>query len=49
MQLIIITQDQAISTNYFKNRILKEEIESICQLCKQYEEFNLGMPHSGEE
>jgi hypothetical protein len=25
---IVAAQDQAISTNYFKNRILKEEIES---------------------
>jgi hypothetical protein len=31
-------QDQAISTNYFKNNILKEEIESKCELCKQHEE-----------
>ena len=35
--IIIITQDQAISTNYFKNKILKEEIESKCRLCKQHE------------
>jgi hypothetical protein len=34
---IVAAQDQAISTNYFKNRILKEEIESKCRLCKQYE------------
>ena len=31
-------QDQAISTNYFKNKILEKEIESKCQLCKQHEE-----------
>ena len=31
-------QDQAISTNYFKNKILKEEIESKFQLCKQHVE-----------
>ena len=31
-------QDQAISTNYFKNKILKQEIESKCRLCKQHEE-----------
>ena len=31
-------QEQAISTNYFKNKILKEETESKCRLCKQYEE-----------
>jgi hypothetical protein len=36
--IIIITQDQAISTNYFKRKILKEEIESRCRLCKEYEE-----------
>jgi hypothetical protein len=35
---ILAAQDQAISTNYFKNKILKEEIESKCQLCKQHEE-----------
>jgi hypothetical protein len=28
----------AISTNYFKNKILKEETESKCRLCKQHEE-----------
>ena len=31
-------QDQAISTNYFKNKILKQEIESKFQLYKQHEE-----------
>jgi len=35
---IVAAQDHAISTNYFKNKILKEEIESKCQLCKQHEE-----------
>ena len=35
---IAAAQDQAISTNYFKNKILKEEFESKCRLCKQYEE-----------
>ena len=35
---IVAAQDQAISTNYFKNKILKEEIESKCRLCKQHEE-----------
>jgi hypothetical protein len=34
----VAAQDQAIGTNYFKNKILKEEIESKCQLCKQHEE-----------
>ena len=31
---IVAAQDQAISTNYFKNNILKEVTESKCQLCK---------------
>ena len=35
---IVAAQDQAISTNYFKIKILKEEINSKCQLCKQHEE-----------
>jgi len=35
---IVVAQDQAISTNYFKNKILKEEIEKKCRLCKQHEE-----------
>ena len=34
---IVAAQDQAISTNYFKNKILKQEIESKCRLCKQNE------------
>jgi len=47
---IVAAQDKAISKNYFKNKVLKEEIESKCRLCKQYEEtLNLGMPHFGEE
>ena len=35
---IVAAQDQAISTNYFKNKILKKETESKCRLCKQPEE-----------
>ena len=35
---IVADQDQTISTNVFKNKILKEEIESKCKLCKQHEE-----------
>ena len=35
---IVAAQDQAISSNYFKNKILMEETESKCQLCKQHEE-----------
>ena len=31
---IVAAQDQAISTNYFKNKILKEEIESKCRYVK---------------
>jgi len=38
--------DQAISTDYFKNKIFKEETDSKCWLCKPYEEtidhLNLG-------
>ena len=32
--IILAAQDQAISTNYFNNKILKEETESKCRLCK---------------
>jgi len=35
---IVAAQDQAINTDYFKNKILREEIESKCWLCKQHEE-----------
>jgi hypothetical protein len=35
---IVVAQDQAISTNYFRNKILKEEIKIKCRLCKQHEE-----------
>ena len=35
---IVAAQVQAISTNYFKNKILKEKIESKCRLCEQHEE-----------
>jgi hypothetical protein len=35
---IVAAQDQAISTNYFKNKSLKGETDSICRLCKQHEE-----------
>ena len=34
----VAAQDQAVSTNYFKNKILKKDIESKCWLCKQHEE-----------
>ena len=36
--IIVAAQDQEVSTNYFKNKILKEEIESKCRLYKQHEE-----------
>jgi hypothetical protein len=35
---IVAAQDQAISTNYFKNKFLKQEIGSKCRLCKQNED-----------
>jgi hypothetical protein len=48
IKTIVAAQDQAFSTNYFKNKILKEEIESKCRLCKQHEEtidhLNSGCP-----
>ena len=35
---IVAAQDQVICTNSFKNKILKQEIESKFRLCKQHEE-----------
>jgi len=35
---VVAAQDLEISTNYFKNKILKEETESKYWLCKQHEE-----------
>ena len=35
---IMADRNQTISTNYFKNKVIKEEIESKCRLCKQHEE-----------
>jgi hypothetical protein len=35
---IVAAQDQAINTNYLKNKIFKEENGSKCRLCKQHEE-----------
>jgi hypothetical protein len=35
----VAAQDQAISKNYFKNKILKEEFESKWWLCKQHAEI----------
>jgi len=37
--IVVAAQDQAISTKYFKNKILKEENEGKCWLCKQHEEI----------
>jgi hypothetical protein len=34
----VAAQNQAIGTNCFKRKIFKEEIESRCRLCKEYEE-----------
>jgi len=34
---VVSAQDQTISTNYFKNKIFKEEIECKCRLCTQHE------------
>jgi hypothetical protein len=34
----VVAQDQTISTNYFKNKILKEDFDTLCRLCKQHEE-----------
>jgi hypothetical protein len=42
----VAAQDQAISTNCFKRKILKEETESRCWLCKEYEE-TIDHPTSG--
>jgi len=45
---VVADQDQAISTNNFKKKILKEETESKYRLCKQHEEtidyFTSGCP-----
>jgi hypothetical protein len=35
----VAAQNQGINTNFFMNKILKEEIESKCQLYKQHEEI----------
>jgi hypothetical protein len=34
--MVVVAYDHAVSTNCFKKRILKEEIESKCQLCEEY-------------
>jgi hypothetical protein len=35
---IVITQDHAISSISFKNKILKEEMDNKCRLCKEHSE-----------
>ena len=35
---IVAAQDQVININYFKNKILKEENDGKCGLCKLHEE-----------
>jgi hypothetical protein len=35
---IVADEDQAISTDYFKNKFLKDETDIKCRLCKQHEE-----------
>jgi hypothetical protein len=35
---IVAAQNQTIRTNYLKNTVFKEEIDSKCHLCKQEEE-----------
>jgi len=34
----VTAQDKDISTNYFKNKILKKETDSKCRVFKKYEE-----------
>jgi hypothetical protein len=45
---MLVTQDQAIVTKYFKIKFLKEEIDSKCRLYKHHEEnvehLNSGCP-----
>ena len=36
----VAAQNQAISTKYFKSKILKEETDSKCRLCKQHEDID---------
>jgi len=51
---IVTAHDKAISTNYSKNKILKEETDCKCRLCKQHEQtidhLTPGcLPHFGEK
>jgi hypothetical protein len=46
-------QTQEINTNYFKNKTVKEKLNSKRRLCKQHEEaidhITSRLPHFGEE
>ena len=44
---VVAAKNQATGTNYFKNKILKEEAGSKCQLCKQHEEGTTDHLSSG--
>jgi hypothetical protein len=35
---VVATEDQETSTNNFKNKMLREEIDSQCRLCERLEE-----------
>jgi hypothetical protein len=35
----VVAQDQALGTNYFKRKVLKEKSENKCRLCEEYEEI----------
>jgi hypothetical protein len=47
MSTVVAAKNQAIGTNYFENKILKEEVGSKCQLCKQHEEGTTDHLSSG--
>jgi hypothetical protein len=36
---VVAAKDQTLSTKYFNKKILREEIESKCLLCKEYEKY----------
>jgi hypothetical protein len=38
INLSVAAQDQAIGTNYFKNKNLKDDIDSKCRLCKEHDD-----------
>ena len=35
---IIAAQDQAIKTYYYRNKILKDDTDSVCRICGQFQE-----------